>query len=415
MKRVLTVIFIALILVSSCRNSKNGRIESFPTAEWNPASAVLMHTPGMELFDGVIHPSAGLFENYFNVDSAALEHELYVKTLEKNGIEVYKVTDILMDMDIEKLRELAEQTLLYDVSGVKVSDTLDFGESYRQQVLSVMSKKDLIRVLILQPEVILHSTDNNTMVEAEYVHHPLMNLYFTRDQSISTPKGQIICKMNSSQRSPETRIIKACYEHCGIKPILEITGEGRLEGGDYIPAGNVSFIGCGMRTNMEAINQMLEADVFGHDTVIVVKDHLRWQMEMHLDTHFNIIDKDLCTMQLSRMIAKKGEPAYCTVDIYARGKGRKEYSLIKEDAGFVETVKSMGFKIISICREDELHYANNYLTIAPRHIIAVKGQSEKYRKDLEENGVTVEWIPLENLIDGYGAAHCMTQVTRRYQ
>lgn len=34
----------------------------------------------------------------------------------------------------------------------------------------------------------------------------------------------------------------------------------------YIPAGNISLIGCGMRTNDEGIRQMLEADAFGHDT-----------------------------------------------------------------------------------------------------------------------------------------------------
>ena len=28
-------------------------------------------------------------------------------------------------------------------------------------------------------------------------------------------------------------------------------------------------------------------------------------------------------------------------------------------------------------------------------------------------GVTVEWVPLESLIDGFGAAHCMTQVLQR--
>ena len=55
--------------------------------------------------------------------------------------------------------------------------------------------------------------------------------------------------------------------------------EGRMEGGDYIPAGNISLIGCGMRTNDEGIRQM----------------------QMHLDTHFNIIDSNLCTMVRSRL------------------------------------------------------------------------------------------------------------------
>ncbi|MBR1448192.1 MAG: hypothetical protein IJ588_05545, partial [Prevotella sp.] len=63
--------------------------------------------------------------------------------------------------------------------------------------------------------------------------------------------------------------------------------------------------------------------------------------------------------------------------------------------------------------DDEMHYANNFLTIAPRHIMAVGGQSEALQQRLREAGVTVEWIPLESLIDGYGAAHCMTQVLQR--
>lgn len=33
--------------------------------------------------------------------------------------------------------------------------------------------------------------------------------------------------------------------------------------------------------------------------------------------------------------------------------------------------------------------------------------------EYERNGVKVEWVPLENLIGGYGAAHCMTQVLSR--
>lgn len=49
----------------------------YPRAEWSKAGDILMHTPGQELFNGVIHPSAGLFENYFDVDKAAEEHRGY--------------------------------------------------------------------------------------------------------------------------------------------------------------------------------------------------------------------------------------------------------------------------------------------------------------------------------------------------
>ena len=63
--------------------------EVYPTSEWDYATAILMHTPGEELFDGVIHPYAGLFEYYFDVDAAREEHKGYIEALEEQGIRVY--------------------------------------------------------------------------------------------------------------------------------------------------------------------------------------------------------------------------------------------------------------------------------------------------------------------------------------
>ncbi|MBQ0154301.1 MAG: hypothetical protein KBS70_05915 [Bacteroidales bacterium] len=384
-----------------------------PQAEWNKAVTILMHTPGIELFDGVAHPTAGLFEHYFNVDSAAAEHRHYIEMLRANHIHVYTVEDILQQMDMDVLRSLAAQVLTYDVSALSPEDAEEVGENYRQQTLREMSRNDLIRCLLLQPTIRLRKTELNTGYEAVYEHNSLMNLYFTRDQSINTPKGQVICKMNSTQRAPETRIIRACYEALGLTPIYQIEGDGRMEGGDYIPAGTVSFIGQGMRTNAEAIDQMLAHDVFGHDTVVVAKQHCRWQLEMHLDTYFNIIDKDLCTMVARRQDAPVGDPYYISADIYVRAPGEKNYRLEAEDVSFVNLLRQRGFAIIPIEEADELHYANNYLTIAPRHIMAVGGQSEGLQNALKAHGVKVEWVPLEQLICGYGAAHCMTQVMQR--
>ncbi len=403
--------FFVSVVFSFVANAQNA--PSFPNAEWDRAKVILMHTPGEELFNGVIHPMAALFENYFDVDAAANEHRNYIKLLQNNGIKVYNVADILGEMSVDTLRNLAEQTLVYDVSEVESKDTAACGQAYKHKVLQQMKRKDLVRCIMMQPTVRLRSVDNNTGVEADYLQHTLMNLYFTRDQSITTPCGHIICKMNSSQRAPETRIIRSCYNYLGVKPILEISGDGRLEGGDYIPARTFSLIGCGMRTNMQAIKQIMNADAFGHDTVVVVRDHKLWQMQMHLDTYFNIMDRNLCTMVASRLYAKPGQPEYVTVDIYARQSGEKDYRLVSADQPFVTFLKKQGFSIIPINEKDEMHYANNYLTIAPRHIMMVGGQSEELARELKKHNVTVEWVPLENLIDGYGAAHCMTQVMQR--
>ena len=135
-------------------------------------------------------------------------------------------------------------------------------------------------------------------------------------------------------------------------------------------------------------------------------------LHLHLDTYFNIIDKDLCTLVESRYHAKEGDPEWVTVDLYTRKSGEKEYTLTEQNLPFVEFLQQQGFTIIPIKLEDELHYANNFLTIAPRHIMAVGNQSKELQDTLAQHGVNVEWIPLETLIKGYGAAHCMTQVIR---
>lgn len=384
---------------------------TFPRSEWDYAKMILMHTPTEELFDGVIHPYAGLFEYYFDVDAAAEEHRGYIRALENNGIKVYTVRELLNDIPIEKLRAYVLNTLKYDTTsmpGIAPEET----EEYRQMIISQMSRADLIRCMLLRPTVTLYQSDTNTGFEAVYTHSPLMNLYFTRDQSITTPRGHIICNMNSPQRADETEIISLCYEQLGVQPILAITGDGRLEGGDYLRGGDISYIGCGMRTNMDAIKQIMDADAFGHDTIAVVKDHKLWQMQMHLDTYFNIIDKDLCTLVESRYYAKEGDPEWVTVDLYTRKSGEKDYHLAQKDVPFVKFLEERGFTIIPIGIEDELHYANNFLTIAPRHILAVGNQSKELQKRFAKHGVNVEWIPLETLIKGYGAAHCMTQVMR---
>ena len=405
--------FVAVILAGcSAQSRHNDCVADYPQAEWDSATEIMMHTPGEELFDGICHPSAGLFDHYFDVDKAAAEHRGYIRMLEANGIRVHTVSDILNEVALDTLRALAEQELIYDISALPDADRAAT-DNYKQEVLSQMSRADLIRCVLLRPVVRLFPTDNNTGVAAEYIHDPMMNLYFTRDQSITTPRGHIICRMNSPQRAAETDIIELCYRHLGVEPLLRISGEGRLEGGDYIPAGTIAFIGCGMRTNEAGIRQIMDADAFGHDTIVVVHDHKRWQMQMHLDTHFNIIDRDLCTMVSSRLNAKRGEPEFNTCDIYVRAPGTKPYNLIQKDVPFVEYMRSRGFQIIPIDYEDEMHYANNYLTIAPRHIMAVAGQSEAYQQRLNAAGVKVEWVLLESLIEGYGAAHCMTQVIKR--
>lgn len=406
------LVFVLSICVSiNYVNAQKSRFGN-PQAEWARAGVILMHTPGQELFDGLLHPAAGLFADYFDVDKAAAEHENYIKMLRKNGIKVYTILDILEETGIDSVRELASKSMIYNTKKLDKEDAEE-AEKYRQEVLSKMSRADLIRCIIFQPTVILYKTGQNTGYEAQYSHVPMTNLHFTRDQSVSTPRGYVICNLNSSQRDIESDIIELCYRHLGQNPILRIQDDGRLEGGDYIPAGTISLIGCGMRTNDEGIRQMMAADAFGHDTVVVVRDHKFWQQEMHLNTYFNIIDKDLCTLSESRLNARPDDPEFLTCDIWTRQPGTKEYTIQRSRMPFVSFLDERNFEIIPIGSEDEEHYANNYLTIAPRHIMAVDGLSKELLNLFSGAGVKVESVPMDNLVAGFGAANSLTQVMKR--
>lgn len=386
-----------------------------PVAEYEQAKLILMYTPGEELFDGVIHPDAALYEGYFDLEKAAAEHQNYISMLQANHIEVKTVRDILMAMPEEQLTTLAKSYLIYDIADTQLDSAKV--EAYRDQVLSRMSQADKVRVLMRHPRVELHETDLNTGLRARYIHEPLMNMYFMRDQSINTPCGPVLCRMNSAQRYPEVEIVEACYQALGIDPVYRIQGEDSyLEGGDYIPFGTMALIGQGLRTTQAALDELMQHDVLGHDTLVVVRDHWQNQYQMHLDTYFNIIDADLATMCYNRYDASdESNPHFLTIDMYARPAGEKTYHEVAEYQGysFRQFLSDRGVQVIRVSREDADHYANNYLTVDARHILSVANQSQALQDEYRRHKVQVEWVPLENLIQGYGAAHCMTQVILR--
>ena len=89
-----------------------------------------MHTPGDEIFVGVIHPAAALFERPFALSGARREHEAYVHLLEEEGARVHRVVDVLLagtlwmkneplpGQALDKLRAFAKEFLTYNTEGL---------------------------------------------------------------------------------------------------------------------------------------------------------------------------------------------------------------------------------------------------------------------------------------------------------
>jgi len=397
------------------------------TAEWGRPRKILMHTPGDEVLMGVLHPRAALYENAFDLKTAQTEHVQYIERLRGQGAEVYRVVDVLMkgtidaqgravpSPELDALREFAGTCLTYDCSGLKETEKSQ-QEKYKEDVLRQLSPGELVDVILQRPIVELHPTDGNTGLSAVYRSNPVMNLYFLRDQMITTAKGVVISRMNSVQRAPETEIVKFVLKKMGITPIYEVVGSGRLEGGDYFSVGEVAMIGQGLRTNPEGVKQLLDNQIFGSKFVAVVKDNWKDQEEMHLDTYFNIIGPKLAVMVEMRMKGRKTEDETkgisSKVDVYRLEKDG--YRLVIADRDFQDYLEDdLGFTVIPVSRKDQNLYGINFLTVAPGRIFAIDGVSQEYKDTLKKNGVDAVWMDFGALTKGYGAAHCTTQVLLR--
>ena len=112
----------AATIVCGINAHAQDRKMDYPQAEWSVAGDILMHTPGQELFLGVAHPLAGLFEDYFDVEKAAEEHRGYIRMLENNGIRVHTIPGILEEVGIDSLQQLASDVLVYDTSALPAED-----------------------------------------------------------------------------------------------------------------------------------------------------------------------------------------------------------------------------------------------------------------------------------------------------
>jgi len=201
-------------------------------AEWGQARTILVNTPtASELFMGILHPKAALFSCPFDPFAAMNEHKEFIKLLENQGVRVINVRDVLLANTSDRqgkalgnLRQLASASLQYHFNGVD-----DFSQDrYKEMVINGLSAQTLVDIILNKPKIDLEATDYNTGFEARYSTKPLMNLYFLRDQSITTCKGVVMAKMNSPQREDEVAVINFVYNKLGITPVYQIVGDGRL-------------------------------------------------------------------------------------------------------------------------------------------------------------------------------------------
>ena len=394
-------------------------------AEFHKATDILVHNPFEEFFYSLLHFESNDFLAPFDRFKAAEEHQTFVKEMENNDIKVHHLKDILLEGCVDengyaveggalnKLKDKANECLNYYYSPDLSANEKKTFDYHKKLTLNKINPKDLVKIIIERPTnkfSMGYDKYNEEEIKSSPSFEAQGNLCYTRDQQIVTDLGVVIGKHMNNARKYENDIIKFAYNKLGINPLYEVNGNGRLEGGDYIPAGDFALIGEGLRTNKEGIDQLLENKVFDFNEIVVVMDPLKDMNQMHLDTYFNIIGENKAII----LDERKTEKLRPKIRVHNK-KENGSYELKQTNTNdFITYItKEKGFNLYEVEYNKEKNFSVNVLCIDNNKVIGVNGICKGYYKSMLNNGIKANLLNFPNLMMAYGGPHCLTQALKR--
>ncbi len=440
-----------------------GKCDAYARAEWDRPTLIIAHTPGDEADLSNDFFPANLSQGPASYVEAALEHELFLSIIRNYlpGVPIIDPIKFITDTArhnqhyYDVLRKEAAKVLEFDVTGISDSQKQGYALRCGEWSLDCKTVEELIHTLMSRPKHYCRDDRNSHTGYSQRTEiDALSNLMFCRDQQFVTDKGIIAGSMNSPQRSGEGRLTKIVFDILGINHMVSITTP--IEGGDFIPAGDVAFQGVGARTKMESVRMALEHGGYGYDEIAVVIDPYQKQEEMHLDTYFNVCAPGKCVVLEDRITPGHLKETYVllfkkTENGQYVAAGRKEINEIhrgqtlrRNEIGdplfpLRDYLTARGFTIIPVTKEEQQAYAINFLTIGDGMVIGTDIQAKEdlkwrfrsrniqpldfpmldYRKldrdfqlKMEKNKICYIPVRLNNLNLYYGSAHCLTLVFR---
>lgn len=225
-------------------------------------------------------------------------------------------------------------------------------------------------------------------VTVHYVNPPTMptpNQMFCADLMFMTPEGCILARPASDVRAGEERQVAAALARIGVPIVRTISGRGVFEGADaaWITPKKV-MVGRGIRTNIEAINQMhtvlgeMGVELFAFDMPVGT---------MHLQGMLRFADHNLVLAWPVRL-------AYAAV----------------------ETLRAEGYRVEFLPDVSEaIHNAAfNFVTLGPRKILMAAGNpvTQQFYKSLDIECVTVA---VDELYKAAGSVGCLSGILEREQ
>ena len=416
-------------------------------AEWHPLRHVMVHEPGIEVFFALLSPWHHLYERFFDQGQARREHRQLCDLLHGSfGVRVHRLTDTITEETVVRpeirgaLVSLAASRIHAEgTGGIRCEAQFTGATEGDPLALRLRDPGHLIRIALLDPH--LDFSGDGVRVT---LGKPLHNLYFMRDQQAATDRGICTGRMATSEREGEVALCSLGLSALGITPAARVP-DGRFEGGDFIPAGDVAFIGRGSRTDVRGVEEVLKNGV-GADEVVVVEEpvhpliHGRDPMVcMHLDTYLNFPAEGVAVGCPLLLRAAKVTVLHRSGDGYvpAGGPGDLEAYLREKGMDLVEisTLEQLCFAtnflcirsgtcitpdteqlaplILSRLREKAVCAPEKYgplLRQAEHEYIALSSEAEffPHSRAVHRQGLEMTPLLLTNATGGYGGAHCMT-------
>ncbi|OHT06876.1 Amidinotransferase family protein [Tritrichomonas foetus] len=405
-----------------CFSSKKIQVGSLvQVSEFDRPTDIITHCPSIET-GFPFHLSAFLYEHPPNPEEAVKCHDMFRKTMQDiSGARVWTVREILSQFSPEELRNflIDFSTINFLIAPGKQPEELRHKEQrqYIEYSLSNLSISDLIDLILLHPSISIDVGESSSGFNYNKIPlSPLANLTFTRDQQITTAKGVVIGRFGAIQRKPENDLMAAVWPQIGVNPIGRIKNPGTVEGGDFIILGeDAAMLGVGLRTNMAAAEQLMKEDLLGTRRFIVVEDKKDLdQQRMHLDTYFNVVEKDLCVCV--DKIAED-DPKYIRI-AHEYVKTEKGY-VLDHSMPFGKWLQKEKFTVVKASFKQQEGYFLNLLHLGRNNsgksqILAINPDVEKAVKDVGFNG-DVTYIDFSPITSMYGGVHCASQVLRAHE
>jgi arginine deiminase len=210
------------------------------------------------------------------------------------------------------------------------------------------------------------------------------NAMFMRDLVFMTPEGAIVCRPAIPARRGEERAVASTLASLGVPILSTIHSDGYFEGASamWIDRQTV-IIGTGSRTNEGGANQV-ESVLRNIGVTNIIRTQIPYG-SIHLDGYMSMVDK-------KKMLVFPWHMSY----------------------DCAKQLLDMGIQLIEATNIDEVKQgmAMNGVALAPGKLLMPAGNPET-RDLLRSEGIEVIEAEVDELMNGWGAIHCMSCFLKR--